>query len=158
MSHRLAERVMVLRDEVLAEAQASGDRDLGGAEIFDAVVRAVAAHGDTSPGLDLTLHDAISRRLAWGDRESAVLVDADAVCERLCAAAQRAFRDPAEELLVVEIATEVASAAARVVAVAAIGRLSRERSARLREEMTQRRLKDELARQESELARIHGRG
>ena len=73
----LADRINVLRDEVLDTVE-QGDRDLPGAEVFEAVVRQLAALGDSSghAGIDLTLHDAIARRLAWGDTEEAVLGDA----------------------------------------------------------------------------------
>lgn len=150
---QLADRVMVLRDEVLETAEL-GDSDPPGAEIFDAVVRALVAYNETVPGLDLTLHDAITRRLAWGDEESVVLADANAVCERLIKAAQRAFRDSVEEMLVVELAAEVACSAARIVALAAVGRAGRERAARLREELAHRRLTDALERQQAEMRRL----
>jgi hypothetical protein len=152
-SSNLADRLTILRDEVLATAEV-GDRDPPGAEVFEAVVRGVATFGETNPGLDLTLHDAIARRLAWGDSEAQVLADASAVCERLLAAAPRALRDPVEGMLVVEIASEVSCAAARIVALAAIGRAGRERAARLREELAQRRLREALSRQKEELARV----
>lgn len=153
MSSKLADAVNVLRDEVLDTAEIS-DREPPGAEVFDAVIRALVAYGDTSPGLDLTLHDAIARRLAWGDSEEVVLSDVEAVCSRILAAAQRAFRDPVKELLVVEVVGEVTCAASRIVAMASLGRAGRERSARLREEMAQRRLRDALARQKDEIARL----
>lgn len=144
---------MVLRDEVLETAEL-GDRDPPGAEIFDAVVRALVAYNETVPGLDLTLHDAITRRLAWGDEEAVVLADANAVCDRLMKAAQRAFRDTTEQMLVAELAAEVACSAARIVALAAVGRAGRERAARLREELAQRRLNDALERQQAEMRKL----
>ncbi len=144
---------MVLRDEVLDTVEV-GDRDPPGAEVFDAVIRALVAYGESTPGLDLTLHDAVARRLAWGDTESVVLADADSVRVRLIAAAQRAFREPAEELLVLEVTAEVACAASRIVALAAVGRAGRERAARLREELAQRRLGEALARQKEETRRL----
>ena len=82
----LADRVMVLRDEVLDVVE-RGDRDQPGADLFDAIVRALAAYGETAPGIDLTLHDAIARRLAWGDTEDVVLSECGAVFDRLAAAA-----------------------------------------------------------------------
>jgi len=144
---------MVLRDEVLDTADL-GDPDPPGAEIFDAVVRALVAYNETIPGLDLTLHDAITRRLAWGDEESVVLADASTVCDRLIASAQRAFREPADEMLVTELAAEVSCSAARIVAMAAVGRAARERAARLREELGQRRLNEALERQKAEAKRL----
>lgn len=149
----LADRVMVLRDEVLDTADL-GDPDPPGSEIFDAIVRALVAYNETIPGLDLTLHDAITRRLAWGDEESVVIADANAICERLIKATQRAFRNPAEEMLIIELAAEVACSAARIVALAAVGRASRERAARLREELGQRRLQEALERQNAEMKRL----
>jgi hypothetical protein len=146
----LADRVMVLRDEVLDTAS-TGDRDPPGAEIFDAIVRALVVLGDTDPGLDHTLHDAISRRLAWGDTEDLVLSDAEQIYDRLVRAAQRSFADPGEEMLVIEISAEVTCATARMVAMAALGRAGRERAARMREELAHRRLTDALERQKAEL-------
>jgi hypothetical protein len=152
---QLADRVMVLRDEVLEVAE-RGERDSPAVEIFEAIVRAVATHGDTSPGLDLTLHDALARRLAWGDTEELVLGEAEDVFERLVAAADRALRDPNEEMLVIELAAEVVSGAARIVALSAVARAGRERSARLREEMAQRRLREALQQQKELLQRLEG--
>ncbi len=153
MSDSLADRVLVLRDEVLDTAEV-GEADPPGVESFDAIVRAVLAEEATSPGLDLALHDSISRRLAWGEREDTVLADTDMVCRRLLGASQRAFRDPTEEMLVTEIATEVVCAAARVVAQSALSRAGRERAARLREELAQRRLTEALERQQEDMRRI----
>ena len=159
----LADRVAVLRDEVLATADTS-EREPPGSEVFDAVLRNLSLSSETAPGLDLALHDAVARRLAWGDTEAKVLADASEVCRRLLAAAQRALRDPADELLVVAAVAEAASAAARIVAILVLGRVARERAAQLREEMAQERLghalerqREELARLEEAVARAHGR-
>jgi hypothetical protein len=149
----LSDRVTVLRDEVLDLAEL-GDGEPRGAEIFDGVVRALVIEGETTPGLDHTLHDAIARRLAWGDSEEEVLADADEVYRRFMVAAQRAFRDPDEEIMVIEQAAMVACATARMVAQAALGRAGRERAARLREDMSQRRLREALRRQKLELNRL----
>jgi hypothetical protein len=149
----VADRVMVLRDEVLDIAE-KGDRDQPGADVFDAIVRALAAYGETAPGIDLTLHDAIARRLAWGDTEEVVLADADHVFHRLARAAERALREPAEEMLVLEVAAEVTTQVARIVALAAVGRAQRDRTARTREELAQRRLRDALVDQTATLARL----
>ncbi len=149
----LVDAVNVLRDEVL-ETQEHGDRDPPGAEFFEAVLRALAAGGDSVPGLDLTLHDAVSRRLAWGDREEVVLADAEMVFDRLVIAVNRAFRDPADQMVVVEAATLVAVTVARVVSMAAVARASRDRAARLREEMAQRQLKEVLEKQKANIARL----
>lgn len=153
MNPSLADRVMVLRDEVLSVAD-HGEAEPPGAEIFDAIVRAIVARDETSPGLDMALHDTVSRRLAWGEREDVVLADADAVCQRLLTACKRAFRNPEEEILVVNIATEVVCTAARVVAMASVGRAGRERAACLREELTQRQLRQALGRQQEEQVRL----
>jgi hypothetical protein len=151
-SPSLADRVAVLRDEVLATAENSVDREPPGSEVFDAVLRALAVSTET--GLDLALHDAVARRLAWGDTEAKVLADAGEVCRRLLAAAQRALRDPADELQVASSVAEAASSAARIVAMLVLGRVARERSAQLREEMAQERLGQALERQREELARL----
>jgi len=147
----MVEAVRVLRDEVLDTVQ-HGDREPPGAEVFDAVLRALAVGGDTVPGLDLTLHDAVARRLAWGDGEEVVLADAESVFDRLLIAVERAFRDPADQMVVAEAATLVAVTVARVVAHAAVARASRDRAARLREEMAQRQLQEALEQQQVTIA------
>lgn len=149
----MVESVHVLRDEVLETAE-HGDRDPPGAEVFDAVLRALAIGGESVPGLDLALHDAVSRRLAWGDSEEVVLADAEAVFDRLMVAVDRAFRDPADQMVVTEAATLVAVTVARVVSLAAVARASRDRAARLREEMAQRQLKEVLEKQKAHISRL----
>jgi hypothetical protein len=149
----LVEAVKVLRDEVLATAE-HGDRDPPGAEVFDALVRALVVGGESVPGLDLQLHDAVTRRLAWGDSEEQVLADAEAVFDRLLVSTERAFRDPADRMVLVEAATQVAACVARVVSLAAVARASRDRAARLREELAQRQLKDVLEKQRSSIVRL----
>jgi hypothetical protein len=155
MSDKLARRVLVLRDEVLDIAEIGAD-DPPGVEIFDAIVRAIMTGDGTSPGLDVVLHDAVSRRLAWGEPEDTVLSSADLVCRRLLSACQRGLGDPEEEMLVTEVATEVMCAAARIVAQASASRAGRERAACLREELAQRRLGDALMRQSEDLDRLQG--
>jgi hypothetical protein len=149
----MVEAVRVLRDEVL-DTVLHGDRDPPGAEVFDAVLRALAVGGETVPGLDLTLHDAVARRLAWGDGEEVVLADAEAVFDRLLVAVERAFRDPADQMVVFEAATLVAVTVARVVSHAAVARASRDRAARLREEMAQRQLQEALDEQRVTIAHL----
>src|SRR3954469_12493536 len=149
----LVEAVMVLRDEVLETAE-HGDRDPPGAEVFDALLRALTIGGESVPGLDLTLHDAVTRRLAWGDSEEVVLSDAEMVFDRLLVAVDRAFRDPADQMVVIEAATQVAVTVARVVSLAAVGRATRDRAARLREEMAQRQLREVLEKQKSSIATL----
>jgi hypothetical protein len=146
---------MVLRDEVLETAEV-GETDPPGSEIFDAIVRALSAGDPAGAGMDLVLHDAVSRRLAWGEGEDIVLAGTDQICQRLLSACQRAFHDPAAEMFVIEVATEVVCAASRLIAQAAISRVERERAAVLREELAQRRLEDALRRQREELAWLQG--
>lgn len=149
----LSDRVQVLRDEVLDTAE-RGDRDPPGSEIFDALIRALASSDSTGAGIDLNLRDAIARRLAWGDTEDVVLGDAGEVFTRLIKAIARAFRDPEEQMAVTEAAADVITTASRIVALAALGRAGRDRSARTREELVQRRLHDALAEQKATLARL----
>jgi hypothetical protein len=151
----IIERVRVLRDEVL-ETVEHGDRDPPGGEVFDALLRALVdgITGESPSGIDLALHDSISRRLAWGDREDAVLADAQRVFDRLIVAVERAFRDRGDQMVVVEAATSVATAVARVVSLAVAARASRDRAGRLREEMAQRQLRDVLDRQKQAIARL----
>jgi hypothetical protein len=149
----LIEAVRVLRDEVL-DTVSHGDREPPGAEVFDAVLRALAVGGESVPGLDLALHDAVARRLAWGDGEEVVLADAEAVFDRLMIAVERAFRDPADQMVVIEAATLVAVTVSRVVALAAVARASRDRAARLREEMAQGQLREALQKQQATIVHL----
>lgn len=149
----LLESVRVLRDEVLDTVE-FGDRDPPGSEFFEALMNALTIGGESVPGLDLSLHDAVSRRLAWGDSEEAVLADSEAVFDRVMIAVERAFRDPADRMVVIEAATQVAATVSRVVALAAVGRATRDKAARLREEMSQRQLKDVLDKQRSSIVRL----
>lgn len=149
----LTHAVRALRDEVLDTA-VHGDRGPQGAEVFEALLRALAIGGDTIPGLDLALHDSVARRLAWGDSEESVLADAELVFDRVLVSIERAFRDPADQMRILEAATQVASTVARIVALAAVARASRERAARTREEMAQRQLRDVLDKQKAAIARL----
>jgi hypothetical protein len=149
----LVEAVGVLRDEVLETAE-HGDRDPPGTEVFDALMRALSIGGESVPGLDLTLHDSVSRRLAWGDSEEVVLSDAEMVFDRLMIATERAFRDPADQMVVIEAALQVAVTVARVVSLAAVSRATRDRAARLREEMSQRQLQEVLEKQKANIAKL----
>jgi hypothetical protein len=152
----LVDRIGVLRDEVLDTAE-HGDREPPGGEVFEALIRALAAQSAADAGqepIDLTLHDAVARRLAWGDSEEVVLGDAGEVFERLVRACTRALRDPDEQAEVIEVAGEVLTALARIVALSAVGRAGRDRAARTREELAQRRLKDALQEQQQTLARL----
>jgi hypothetical protein len=153
----LIDAVRVLRDEVLDTAL-HGDRDPPGAEVFEALLRARALGGESissaGPGLDLTLHDAVARRLAWGDSEEAVLADAEQVFDRLLTAVGRAFASPDDQMTVIEAATEVAVTVSRVVAIAAVARAGRDRAARMREEMAKQQLADVLAKQKATIAHL----
>lgn len=149
----LIEAVSVLRDEVLDTVE-HGDRDPPGAEVFEALLRALSIGGESVPGLDLQLHDSVTRRLAWGDSEEVVLADAEMVFDRLMVAVERALRDPADRMVVIEAATQVAVTVARVVSLAAVGRAARDRAARLREELAQRQLKEVLEKQRSSIVRM----
>jgi hypothetical protein len=149
----LTAAIRVLRDEVLDTAR-HGDRDPPGAAVFEALLRALAVGGTTGPGLDLALHDAVARRLAWGDSEESVLADAEIVFDRLVAAVERALREPADQMVVIEAATRVAATVSRIVALAAVARAGRERAARTREEMSQRQLREVLDRQKATIERL----
>jgi hypothetical protein len=149
----LAEAVRALRDEVLDTAL-HGDRESPGAEVFDALLRALSIGGESVPGLDLALHDAVARRLAWGDSEEAVLGDAELVFDRLVVAADRAFRDPADQMVVIEAVTQVAVTVSRVVALAAVARAARDRAARMREEMSHQQLQEVLEKQKATIERL----
>ncbi|MBA3463202.1 MAG: hypothetical protein H0T46_24815 [Deltaproteobacteria bacterium] len=154
MSDRdMSAAVQVLRDEVLDTVE-HGDRDPPGAEVFDALLRALSIGGESVPGLDLTLHESVARRLAWGDSEEVVLQDAELMFDRLLVAVDRAFRDPADRMVVVEAATQVAVTVARVVSLAAVSRAARDRADRLREEMSQRQLHEVLEKQKATIARL----
>ncbi|MCX5742825.1 MAG: hypothetical protein NT062_10045, partial [Proteobacteria bacterium] len=157
MEADLAEIVNVLRDEVLDTVE-HGDRDPPGTEFFDAVLRALplGVAGESIPGLDLALHDAVSRRLAWGDGEEVVLSDAEVVFDRLLVATERALRDPNDRMVVIEAATQVAVTVARVVSLAAVARAARDRVARLREELSQRQLKEVLEKQKANIVLLEG--
>jgi DNA-binding transcriptional regulator YdaS (Cro superfamily) len=149
----LTDAVRALRDGVLDTVH-DGDREPPGAEVFEAVLRSLASRGETTPGLDLALHDAVARRLAWGDSEETVLADAELVFDRLIASVERALRDPADRCVAIEAATQVAVTVARVVALAAVARAGRDRAARLREEMSHRQLRDVLDKQKATIERL----
>lgn len=149
----LAEAVRALRDEVLDTAS-HGDHEPTGTEVFEALLRALQIGGESIPGLDLALHDAVARRLAWGDGEEAVLADAELVFDRLLVSVDRAIRDPADQMVVIEAATQIAVTVSRVVALATIARAGRERAARMREEMSHQQLKEVLEKQKASIQRL----
>jgi hypothetical protein len=76
------------------------------------------------------------------------------VFDRLMVSAERAFRDPDDQMVVIEAATQVAVMVSRVVAAAAIARATRDRGARMREETTQRQLRDVLEAQRATIERL----
>ena len=149
----LIEAVRLLRDEILDTAH-HGDREPPGTEVFEALVRALSIGGESVPGLDLALHDAVARRLAWGDSEESVLADAEQVFDRLLVSVERAFREPADQMVVIEAITQVAVTVSRVVALAAVARAGRDRAARMHEDLAQRQLKDVLDKQKHAIARL----
>ncbi|MFT3696957.1 MAG: hypothetical protein QM831_27695 [Kofleriaceae bacterium] len=149
----LVEAVRVLRDEVL-ETVEHGDRDPPGAEVFDAIVSALVIGGESVPGLDLRLHESVARRLAWGDAEEVVLSDAQSVFDRLMTALDRAMQDPADRMVIIEAATQVAVTVARVVSLAAVARAGRDRATRLREELAQKQLEVVLEKQRAAIIRM----
>jgi len=67
---------------------------------------------------------------------------------------ERAFRDLDDQMVVIEAATQVAVTVARVVALAAVARAGRDRSARSREEMAQGQLRDALDQQKATIQRL----
>lgn len=150
MSRPLADKLEVLRDEVLQTAR-WGDDKPPGAEVFDAVLRRAAGRDDGE--LDLTLREAISRRLAWGDSEADILASSSEVCARLLRACERALGER-ERLGVSEIAAEIGSAAARAVALTALSRTGKDRAELLREERTKRRLEEARERQRADLGEL----
>jgi hypothetical protein len=149
----LIEAVRLLRDEVLDTAH-HGDREPPGAEVFEALLRALSIGGESVPGLDLALHDAVARRLAWGDSEEAVLADAERVFDRILSAVDRALRDPDDQMVIIEAATQAATTVSRVVALAAVARAGRDRATRMREEMSQRQLREVLEKQKATIQRL----
>ena len=149
----LTQAVRALRDDILDTVHHL-DREPPGAEVFDALLRALSIGGDSVPGLDLALHDSVARRLAWGDAEEAVLADAEVIFDRIIAAIAIAFPDPDEQMVVIEAATQVAVTVSRVVALAAVARAGRDRAARLREEMAQQQLKEVLEKQKATIRRL----
>ncbi|MGE0550856.1 MAG: hypothetical protein AB7O24_07320 [Kofleriaceae bacterium] len=149
-TQEMIEALQVLRDEVLDTVE-RGDRDPPGTEVYDAVIRSLGHVGESLPGADVALDDAVSRRLAWGDHEHQVLADAEAVFDRLLVAVERAFRSPEDQMVVIEAVTLVSVTVGRIVALAAVNRASRDRAARLREELAQRQLRKVLDKQRTNI-------
>ncbi|MEZ4360951.1 MAG: hypothetical protein R3B48_12280 [Kofleriaceae bacterium] len=146
----LVDRVAVLRDEVL-DAAGGGSSD-SCAELFEAVLSALTLGSESVAGIEATVQDAVSRRLAWGASEVQLLADNAWVFERLIAAVERAFRDHDEEMVVIEAATHVSVMVSRAIAMSGVARAAHDRAARVREEMAQRQLRDAVDKQAQQLA------
>jgi hypothetical protein len=146
----LVERVAVLRDEVL-DTSGAGSSD-GCHEVFAAMLAALTLGKDSTRGIDTAVHDALTRRMAWGDSEAQLLRDIERVFDRLMIAVERAFRDFTEQMVVIEAATRVAMMFARGIAVHAVARVARDRITRVREEMAQLQLREAVESQTRRLA------
>lgn len=152
MSLELSEQLEVLRDEALNTAEYGADA--AGGELFDAILSRLVRMSDTDVDLDMSLHDALSRRLAWGESPSTIIVDCDNVAKRLLAAVQRSFRDPEDTAHAASIIADVSCAAARHLARNAVHRASRERALQRREMMVQRQLATALGDQDQRIRGI----
>jgi hypothetical protein len=141
----LVDRVAVLRDEVL-DIAAGGSSD-GCAEVFEAVLAALTLGSESIAGIDSTVHDAVARRLAWGDPEAQMLADAEWVFDRLMLAVERAFGDFDDQMVVIEATTQVSMMLSRAIAMHAVARAARDRATRIREEMAQGQLRDAVEKQ-----------
>lgn len=145
MTNELVERVSVLRDEVLDVAGVGSSEACS--ELFDAVLSALTLGSDSIAGIDVTVQDAVARRLAWGDSETQLLIDAEWLYDRLLIASERAFADYDDQMVVIEAATQVAIMMSRALARHAVARATRDRASRIREEMAQRQLLDAVDKQ-----------
>jgi hypothetical protein len=72
----------------------------------------------------------------------------------LLVAIERAFRDPADRMVVIEAASQVGVTVARVIALAAVSRAARSRAERLREELAQKQLEHVLEKQRASIVRL----
>lgn len=148
----LVERLAMLRDEVL-DAAGGGASD-SCSELFEAVLSALTLGSESIAGIEVTVQDAVARRLAWGDPEPQLLSDAEWVFDRVMVAVDRGIHEADDRMVIVEAATQVAVMVARAIAMHAVARAARERASRLREEMAQRQLRDAV---EKQVQRISGR-
>lgn len=146
----LVERVAVLRDEVLDEA--GGGASDSCSELFEAVLSALTLGSESVAGIEVTVQDAVARRLAWGDPENQLLSDCEWVFDRLMVAVERGFRDADDRMVVIEAMTQVAVMVSSAIALHAVARAARDRATRLREEMAQRQLRDAVEKQVQRLA------
>jgi hypothetical protein len=144
----LHERIAAMREEILVVAPA-GDREPPGAELFDGVVRLLGGRRGGIEELEVRLHEGLARRLAWGEPERAILADAATIAQRLLGRAAGLGPIEAAELAVA--VGEAGGAIARILTLAALGRVARDRAAHLREELAQDRLNAALDRQRAEL-------
>lgn len=149
----LVERVAVLRDEVL-DAAGGGASD-SCSELFEAVLSALTLGSESVAGIEVTVQDAVARRLAWGDPEAQLLADAEWVFDRMMVAVERGFRSADDRMVVIEAMTQVAVMVSRAIAMHAVARAARDRATRLREEMAQRQLRDAV---EKQVQRLSERG
>lgn len=149
----LVERVAVLRDEVL-DAAGGGASD-SCSELFEAVLSALTLGSESVAGIEVTVQDAVARRLAWGDPEAQLLADAEWVFDRMMVAVERGFRSADDRMVVIEAMTQVAVMVSRAIAMHAVARAARDRATRLREEMAQRQLRDAV---EKQVQRLTERG
>lgn len=150
--NELVERVAVLRDEVLDAAGAGASDSCS--ELFEAVLSALTLGGESVAGIEVTVQDAVARRLAWGDPEAQLLADAEWVFDRLMVAVDRGFRVADDRMAVIEAMTQVAVMVSRAIALHAVARSAKDRASRLREEMAQRQLRDAV---EKQLQRLSGK-
>ncbi len=145
----LSSRLEVLRDEALNTAESGPDAP--GTEVFDAILDRVAHMHDTDLSLNMSLRDALNRRLAWGEDPSTIIVDSDSVGKRLLSAVGRAFPDPGETASLASIIVEVTCSAARHLARNAARQASSERALQRREQMVQRQLEAAITQQDDRL-------
>ena len=155
MPPELSERFAVLRDEALNCAEYG--ENAPGSELFEAILSSLVHYGQTEPAFDLSLQDALSRRLAWGDDPATVAVDCDSVCKTLIGATPRSFTDPEEATLVIAMITEVTCTASRHLARLAVQKASRERALQRREMMVQRQLGAALDQQEERMRELRSK-
>lgn len=144
MSQTLARQLQVLRDEALNCSELG--EDAPGGEIFDTIVHRVEGQRDE---IDLSLHEALSRRIAWGENEGTIIADSDAICRRLIAAIHRSFSQPEDVSMLIAIVTDVSCAACRHIAITAAQRTGRQRARQRRESMVHGQLKTAIEQQES---------
>lgn len=149
----LSERFEVLRDEALNTSEHG--EEAPGREIFDAISYRIDNLQESERAdemdIDLSLHDALSRRLAWGEDPTTVLLDCQEVSQRVLDAVRRSFSISEEAIAIIAIVTVVSCAASRHLARLSVERASKEKGKLRREMMAQRQLKAVLEEQETAL-------